>query len=205
MNTVEVGYVVTKATLPNALGFAVGMVIHVDDEGVWLCVRRDVESPWSLAQVSSPEPLEPWMGGDIPGGTPGIADIGKCLAAKHRLLDAALTARSQRIAALESERLDFEEQVRTMAIEKAKELGWCTPGLNAALKELGLRPTVQRYKVPVEVSQTIYVVVEAEDEDDAWTEADGLSGRELVSEWADDYDWSVSMPRSSRIEVMDED
>lgn len=52
----------------------------------------------------------------------------------------------------------FREQVRDVAISVKKEMGWCLPGLNERLNELGLEPYAERWQVPVEV--TYYVTVD---------------------------------------------
>jgi hypothetical protein len=56
----------------------------------------------------------------------------------------------------------FKVQVREKAKEVADEQGWCRPGLNAALGDLGLDPFVERYEVTVLVT-AIFEVTGSED------------------------------------------
>lgn len=81
----------------------------------------------------------------------------------------------------------FKDQVRELAIDKAAELGWCTPGLNDALRELGLDPKVTRWDVAVDVTLTgtVTVTVEADTEDDALDQVNGWSHYSLASELSD--------------------
>lgn len=41
---------------------------------------------------------------------------------------------------LRQDRRAFDERVRDLIIRQHQELDWCTPGINCALDELGLRP-----------------------------------------------------------------
>lgn len=97
----------------------------------------------------------------------------------------------------------FRDEVRTMAIEKADELGWCTPGLNAALIELGLDPRERAYRVPVEIRQTVWVDVEAVDEDAARDLVDNDWTARDVARNADDYDWEMTVGSSYDVEEAD--
>lgn len=75
----------------------------------------------------------------------------------------------------------FRDEVRSLAIEKAAELGWCRPGLNEALDQLGLDRATNRYRVTVEVTavRTVDVEVDAADGDAAWQAVDAMDPSEL--------------------------
>jgi|SRR5688572_6942791 hypothetical protein len=62
----------------------------------------------------------------------------------------------------------FRDKVRTKAIEVAKEEGWCTEGLNQALRDLGLDPYAQKWRISLTVD------VEADDEYDAKSLVEGM-------------------------------
>jgi hypothetical protein len=74
--------------------------------------------------------------------------------------------------AREARRIDNEryasfcEQVRQKAKDAADEQGWCRPGLNAALQDLGLDPFIEHYRV----TATITAVFEVTGSEDVETE-----------------------------------
>jgi hypothetical protein len=119
------------------------------------------------------------------------------------------------IERVRDEHESFRQRVRSMAIEKAAELGWCTPGLNAALIELDLDPTTRRFEVRVTVTATreYTVVVDAESTRDAWEKVDELDEydlknliREREGSWGDVFDgWShESHDSSTDVEELDD-
>lgn len=63
----------------------------------------------------------------------------------------------------------FRNTVRDVAIRTQEAQGWCVPGLNEVLEELGLEVKATEWEVEVEVTarQTVTVTVTALDEDDA--------------------------------------
>ena len=60
----------------------------------------------------------------------------------------------------------FRAQVRQKAKDVAEEQGWCRPGLNAALQDLGLDPFIEHYRV----TATITAVFEVTGSEDVETE-----------------------------------
>jgi len=60
----------------------------------------------------------------------------------------------------------FRTQVRQKAKDVAEEQGWCRPGLNAALQDLGLDPFIEHYRV----TATITAVFEVSGSEDVETE-----------------------------------
>lgn len=75
------------------------------------------------------------------------------------------TARTQ----LGAEFQDFRTAVRDRAIQAATEENWCSEGLNNALKDLGLDPTIRSYRVTVRVFayQDVEMEIEANNEEEA--------------------------------------
>lgn len=88
-----------------------------------------------------------------------------------------------------SDLLAFRQQVRSKAIEVAQQESWCRDGLNEALRDLGLPEHTSRFRVPLTVTatQTIWVEVEADDEDDAIERVDS----DDVDEQLDSHDWEI--------------
>lgn len=79
---------------------------------------------------------------------------------------------------------EFRTKVRDKAIEVSKEEGWCTEGLNNTLRDLGLDPYVQKWRVSLTVD------VQADDEYDARSLVEGmLDGASDIINY--DIDYSV--------------
>lgn len=73
----------------------------------------------------------------------------------------------------------WREQLTERAHVEADDRGWC-PTFDRFLVEAGLRPRTRDYSVAVEVSFTVYVPVNAIDEDDAMEQVDNHAVREAV-------------------------
>lgn len=86
----------------------------------------------------------------------------------------------------------FREQVREVAIRVAGEQEWCDPGLNGVLRELGLPEKVVAFKVAIQVTakQTVWVVVDATSEDEAYDAARELDTYSVEQE-VDRSSWEV--------------
>jgi hypothetical protein len=159
------------------------------------------------------------------GDGPTIAQIGEAYVEKHRTLQTHMQATRE---TLESVRTDynalttrheaFREQVRDLAVEKAKELNWCDPGLNAALEQLGLERKESDWYVnaTIRVERSVRLRVTAVSGEAAWQSVDGFSESEvreaLEAYQGDDdcgvnwEDWTLEhVDASTRTERVDED
>lgn len=78
---------------------------------------------------------------------------------------------------LEREFDAYKAKVRERAIQCAEDENWCAEGLNAALRELGLEPRTFTYEVRLDLraTQTVYVSVEAENDDAAYDLAQDMT------------------------------
>lgn len=122
-------------------------------------------------------------------------------------LNTLIDTTAQRARRAEGELDAFRDRVRDMAIEKAAELGWCTPGLNEALEALGLARKSTMFEVSVELvaSRTITVHVESESAEQAWKDVDAMDQDALREArenaggtWPlDSSDWDYSSHDSS--------
>ena len=164
-------------------------------------------------ETLAPAPLAPWER-DLMGMPPvGPLTAEETLARAEEARDSLtrevenLRARveDERSLRFEAERAlaTFRADVRAMAIDRAQDLGWCRPGLNEALRALGLDPHVTTWQVAVEVTavQTVYVTVEADSADDAWREADRMDGDDVMGQVYRSGDWQYSGHDSSTSDV----
>lgn len=194
--TFEPGDVVMRLESPRiAVGTVLSVTREADRPVAWLAGKEPGETEFRLMSTDA-RTLRPYAPGTVVGDSepPTLAQIGEAFVRKHKILDEALTTtREARDTVTESlrnaERMhdEFRDRVRALAIEKAADLGWCTPGLNAALEELGLPPKDGRYRVRVQVTATRYidVAVRAPDGSEAWSAVDAMSESELAEAYED--------------------
>lgn len=156
---------------------AVGVVLHATDTDVHLIGRGSGDGAFRLIKTTASS-LDPYTG-DLPA--PTLADIGTALVTKAAALDERVTRTQGLLDQLSATHNSFRDQVRELAIEKAEELNWCTPGLNAALDELGLerKTTTFTAEVTIAATRTITVEVQADDVDEVYTLVDNMSEDDL--------------------------
>lgn len=141
----------------NAAPMFTGAIVHLEHGYATLVAQPDGSHDWTHVRVRM-DRLDR-MPFELGAQGPTLAEMGeafvKRIAAMSKALDDVQIKADREMEA-------FREQVRDLAIEKAQKLGWCTPGLNEALVELGLRPKVTRWDVELKLVATQYVSITVE-------------------------------------------
>jgi hypothetical protein len=97
----------------------------------------------------------------------------------------------QLIEALQTEKHEYRNHVRAVALEAAKEESWCRPGLNAALKELDLPTVSDVIEVTANVDVTFRVQLGDTADPDEFDAEDYLSSYLELSMTTYSDNWDV--------------
>jgi hypothetical protein len=185
----------------------IGTLLGYDDNGLpYVVVRRPGATDWRLVRLAAHAEMTLDLDPAEPG--PTLNEIGRLYIAKQQAIEEAQARRLTEADALRTEFEAFKEKVRTVALRKKADENWCDSGFNEAMRELGLPGVTLRWRVPVQVTavQTVYMVVEADDEADAVRQAADEADSDDLWSQAGAYDWEYSdYDIGSRYEVEEDD
>lgn len=185
----------------------IGTLLGYDDNGLpYVVVRRRGETAWRLVRLTAVTEMSVDENPSEPG--PTLNEIGALYIAKQQAIEEAQARRIGEADALRTEFDAYKEKVREVALRKKADENWCDSGFNEAMRELDLPGVNLRWRVPVVVTatQTVYLTVEAADEDDAVAEAENEADSDSVWNLIQSYEWEYDTYEvGSRYDVEEDD
>lgn len=195
---VAVGDIAVKTSIPQVYD---GLVIATDTGAdqlprAYVVGRREEGGDWKLIRTS----VESLARHELPGDVPGIAEIGVALAEAQADVEMVREQHRIELVHARTEMLEatnalaaYKTRVRERILANADAYSWEGNEVNELLEELGLPTITHNFRVPVDLTaaQTVYITVEAENEDAAVEQVQEMSDSDILSE-ANANDWDIS-------------